>query len=115
MNIILDIKQISDELTESTKDYVIIELNKIIDFASKIGKSWSGSWMGYHSKVYYKDFQIPPPGAHFSPMWGLKDTTMFRETIGDWVEYDFDKVVEFIYRNDGNLNLELYKKKNSKN
>lgn len=38
--------------------------------ATKIGKAWSGLWLGYNSCVYYEGLQ-PPPNAHFSQEWGL--------------------------------------------
>jgi predicted nucleotide-binding protein len=57
--------------------------------ANEAGKAWSGSWLGYHSRVYYNDFQPVPPGARFNQEWGLA-ATYSRETIGDWREYDFD-------------------------
>lgn len=34
--------------------------------ATRAQKAWSGSWFGYHSRVYYKDFIPPPAGAVFS-------------------------------------------------
>ena len=34
--------------------------------AAEVAKAWSGSNMGYHSCVYYQDFEVPPPGVHFS-------------------------------------------------
>jgi hypothetical protein len=39
----------------------------------KIAGSWSGSWMGYHTELYYRDFEPPPLGATFSPEWGGLD------------------------------------------
>jgi len=36
----------------------------------KIGASWSGSSMGYHSELYFRNFERPPLGAEFSPEWG---------------------------------------------
>src|SRR4051794_12700772 len=48
-----------------------IPLEKLEKAASNIGRSWSGSWMGYQSRIYYHNFQPPPPGARFSQEWGL--------------------------------------------
>jgi hypothetical protein len=36
----------------------------------KIAESWSGSSMGYHSELYYRNFERPPLGVEFSPEWG---------------------------------------------
>jgi hypothetical protein len=38
--------------------------------AETIAQSWSGSSMGYHSELYYRNFERPPLGAEFSPEWG---------------------------------------------
>jgi REase_DpnII-MboI len=35
-----------------------------------VAGSWSGSPMGYHSELYYRDFEVPPLGAVFSTEWG---------------------------------------------
>jgi hypothetical protein len=75
-------------------------LENLQDAANQIGQSWSGSWFGYHSRVYYKDFQKPPPGAEFSIEWGLKGT--FQGSKGDWVQYDYDDVIALIEQKAGN-------------
>jgi REase_DpnII-MboI len=38
--------------------------------AETVAQSWSGSSMGYHSELYYRNFDRPPLGAEFSPEWG---------------------------------------------
>jgi len=61
--------------------------------AREIGRSFSGSWQGYHACVYYKGLSAPPPGAHFSQEWGLMDMSLTSMgTRGDWQEYDPEKV-----------------------
>lgn len=79
-------------------------LDTLEEIAKEVGKAWSGSWFGYHSKVYYKGFKSPPPGAHFSSEWGL-DSAMGMGTRGDWTEYDFDTVVRQIHSRAGNPDL----------
>jgi hypothetical protein len=49
-------------------------LTALEEAANAVGRSFSGSWQGYHSRVYYADLSTPPPGAHFSQEWGLMDT-----------------------------------------
>jgi predicted nucleotide-binding protein len=73
--------------------------------AKKVGESWSGSWLGYHSRIYYRDFAVPPPGTRFSQEWGLKRTTFFQETIGEWVEYRFEDVIDVINQLAGNPDI----------
>ncbi len=79
-------------------DYETPELNELEKAANSVGKSWSGSWAGYHSRVYYADFRPPPPGALFSQEWGLDDSVGFigMGTRGHWIEYPFDDVIQYI-------------------
>jgi len=84
-------------------------LERLIDAAKEVGKSWSGSWLGYHSRVYYKDLKPVPPGARFSKEYGLMDTRFIRATTGEWVEYSFDDVVDAIHRIAGSVNLDGYR------
>ncbi len=81
------------------------QLQKLADAADKIGKAWSGSWLGYHSRVYYQGLEPPPPGARFSAEWGLIPTYFIRETVGDWAEYDTDSVRSCIYKIAGDPDL----------
>jgi hypothetical protein len=39
--------------------------------AESVGKAWSGSNIGYQSRVYYKDYAAPPTTDMFSREWGL--------------------------------------------
>lgn len=88
------------------------EIDKLIDVASRFGKSWSGSWLGYHSRVYYDRFQIPPSGAVFSQEWGFKDAYNMGSR-GAWHEYRFDDVISAIEQEAGDPTLDSYIK-NSK-
>ena len=68
----------------------------LTDAAEEVGKAWSGSWFGYHSRVYYADLAEPPPGARFSQEWGMMDRFAIPDTVGDWREYLFDDIVSAI-------------------
>lgn len=63
---------------------------------AEVSHSFSGSWMGYHSRVYYEGFRTPPPGAHFSQEWGLMATYSGRGSPGEWREYTFDEVKQYV-------------------
>jgi predicted nucleotide-binding protein len=76
------------------------QLDKLRDMANQAGRAWSGSWIGYHSRVYYKDFAPTPPGAHFSSEWGFQET-FSGDTVGDWAEYTFDGVRDTILSSAG--------------
>lgn len=84
-------------------------LKNLEDISILIGKAWSGSWCGYHSCIYYKNFQPPPPGAHFSLEWGMKGGAFGMGTSGEWYEYDFDKVRSVITHRAGDPDLSQVK------
>ena len=77
-------------------------LDKIKEVANQVGTSWSESWFGYHSCVYYESFAEPPPGARFSQEWGL---TSIGDTVGDWREYRFGDVIDKIKEIAGNPDI----------
>lgn len=67
------------------------KLAAIENAAAEAGKAWCGSWLGYHSCVYYDRLQPPPPGARFDPTMGLMERISNR-TVGDWTEYSFEDI-----------------------
>ena len=71
-------------------------LNEVRTSAQKIGEASSGSWIGHHANVYYRGFQPPPPGEHFSKEWGLQGSSE------DWVEYSATDVESEVYERAGN-------------
>ncbi|WP_437186084.1 TIR domain-containing protein [Planctomicrobium sp. SH668] len=73
------------------------------------GKAHSGSWLGYQSRVYYRELEIPPPGSHFDPTWGLMNRYS-NGTDEGWFEYPFDAVYEFVVSSAKNPNLDQIKK-----
>lgn len=68
---------------------------KLKSAAEYVSKSFCGSWMGYHSRIYYEGFQSPPPGEYFDAMWGFQ-SAYSNKTSGKWTEYEFDGVVEIV-------------------
>jgi len=79
-------------------------LAQVANAAAVIGKAWSGSNLGYHSRVYYGGFQVPPPGAHFDSEMGFRG--QFRGTTGDWEECRSDDVIALIYERGGAESLD---------
>jgi predicted nucleotide-binding protein len=68
-------------------------LKALKDAAHQVERAFSGSWLGYHSRVYYKDFMPPPPGANFSQEWGLKNMEFTSlGSRGAWREYTYADV-----------------------
>ncbi|MGM5028985.1 TIR domain-containing protein [Tardiphaga sp. 862_B3_N4_1] len=81
-------------------------MEKLEEAANRLKRSFSGSWLGYHSRVYYEGLVPTPAGANFSQEWGLKDLSFTGlGSIGDWQEYQFDQIVEFIRESAGNPDL----------
>lgn len=102
-------REISKEVERLNEfsDYDYSEVSKLLDEAGKVSTAWSGSWLGYHSCVYYEDLEAPPPGAHFSAEWGLHSGNEFigMGCTGNWVEYEFKKIVNYINEQAGNPDL----------
>jgi hypothetical protein len=54
-------------LVISYKEY----LNSIRDIVSELDDASSGSWIGFHANLYYKDFNVPPNWQYkFDSEWG---------------------------------------------
>ena len=47
-----------------------VDAKKLEEGIPKILGSWSGSWFGYQSRLYYGDFERPPLQDRFSVEWG---------------------------------------------
>ncbi len=98
-----ELDQIYQKFERSKEKTYLENLEKI---ASEIGKSWSGSWLGYHACVYYKDFRIPPKGSHFSQEWGLIELMFNDGTTGTWIEYNHDDVRNLIFKRTDNAEFD---------
>ncbi len=61
----------------------------------QVSRAWSGSWIGYQSRVYTEGLRPRQPGESFDSEWGanggFNDTTR-----GQWAEYDPDAVSQAI-------------------
>ncbi len=79
-------------------------LERLNNAAEQAGKSWCGSSLGYHSRIYYENLKPVPPGARFSREWGFQ-RRISNETVGNWVECDFETVVDAIYKMANNPDL----------
>lgn len=101
-----ELYKIAEKLTQYER-IEIPALEKLEITISSIAKSFSGSWLGYHSRVYYRNFNQPPAGAVFSPEWGLMDVYSMG-TTGDWVECQHDAVVNYILQKSNNVDLSVY-------
>lgn len=86
-------------------DKYVPVLKSVTEAASEIGKSWSGSNIGYHADVYYTDLAPKPPGAHFSSEWGIKKRYGGFGSVGEWKEFPREVVITEIYQRAGNPDL----------
>jgi predicted nucleotide-binding protein len=78
-----------------------------IEAASKeVGRSFSGSWLGYHSRVYYEGLKPTPPGARFSMEMGLRETYTSLDSQGKWREFDFEHIKSHVFKLAGQPTLE---------
>lgn len=88
----LDCSEIIEKFEASEITNSIEALEKT---SNEVGKSWCGSWLGYHSRIYYQQLAPAPPGSRFSQEWGFQDR-FSNDTVGDWCEYSFDEVYDFL-------------------
>lgn len=71
--------------------------------AEDVQRSWSQSNLGYQANVYYRNYQVPPPGAMFSREWGFQG--MFQGTTGDWEVHQAEAVTAYIEKKAGRPDL----------
>jgi len=101
MNTISKIFGLADRLRNAALRLPENDLEKLESVSNSVGKAWSGSCLGYHARVYYKNLRPVPPGARFSKEWGFSDSYMLRETVGEWEEFNFDDLVQHIQSTSG--------------
>lgn len=101
MNTTDKILQIADTLANCANSVPSKDLDNLKNAANEAGRAWSGSWLGYHSRVYYADLEPVPPGARFSIEWGLMELYANEGTVGRWCEYDFESLKEGIKQRSG--------------
>jgi predicted nucleotide-binding protein len=70
-------------------------LNNVWQKAKQLEGSFSGSWMGYHSRVYYRNFEAPPAGTHFDIQHGTAGT-YYSSPDHNWVEHTAQDVIDMI-------------------
>jgi predicted nucleotide-binding protein len=92
-------KRLRDVATLGEAEAIIQPLHALEEALNQVKRSFSGSWLGYHSRVYYADLTPAPPGANFSQEWGLKDMSLTSlGSRGDWRQFDPEVVKAHIYQ-----------------
>jgi predicted nucleotide-binding protein len=102
--------EIAKRLEETAAAYdvenVSAPLQALVDAADELERSFCGSWLGYHSRVYYENLTPIPAGANFSQEWGLKDMNFTSlGSRGSWREFRFEDVVADIRERADNPDL----------
>lgn len=83
---------------------------KKLNAIDQIAGSFSGSWLGYHSEVYYENFKSPPAEAIFSSEWGLKgESWLDLGSIGNWTKYDRETIRRQLARVSENADIDEIK------
>ncbi len=110
MNPFEELFELAGRLEDAAKPSILLETDrafaKLEEVSSMAARAWSGSWLGYQSRVYYRDLQPPPTGAHFSTEWGMQDMSFasFGST-GDWVEFDSVDLISYLKKQAGSPDL----------
>lgn len=99
------VQSIENALREEDADDILETGKELEKMGQQVGQSWSGSWLGYHSRVYYAGLRQPPPNAFFDREWGMDS---YSSTQGDWRVYNADALRDEICRLAGVDDLEDY-------
>lgn len=89
-NLKLKIEEFSNSIAPSIKSYRD-DLNKLSKITTKIGESWSGSWIGFHSNLYYRRYKKPKWNESFDSEWGS-----INGIPASWEEKSYDEISSFI-------------------
>lgn len=77
-------------------------IQAIIDACNKVHEAFSGSWLGYHARVYQRDLRVQP-GARFDSQWGLREMSFAGGSSGQWVQYERSVVRNAIFQRAGHV------------
>lgn len=105
-SLVQDLEAIRADLENLLASRDVEELERVLETvansAEAVGRAWSGSWIGFQSRVYHEGLEPTPAGAHFSSEWG----SLGRYHTGTWKEYDFDFVQSEVLRRAGLVGLD---------
>lgn len=95
-----DLSNISKACTDASRKYENEGFDEVVEKLEEairtIGRASSNSWIGYQSRVYYKNFETPRPGDHFSSEWGF-ESTFVQPVSENWAEYRAEDVKQLIF------------------
>lgn len=67
-------------------------LDRLEAAITEIAKAWSGSYAGYHTRLYWEGFEKPPSGTFFDTEWGPTRSTEPEK----WIQYEAEDVRQAI-------------------
>ena len=106
MEDLLEIRRRCEAAIEDFNEPKVAEaIDKLTDAIRDIAKAWSGSWLGYHANVYYKNFQSPKPGDHFSIEWGFYRDPLIEPMSDNWVEVTYQDILDEVLKRGRTKNL----------
>ncbi len=85
-----EIQTIEEQMGTKLKQFKS-ELADLFSISNDLEDSFSHSWAGYHSQLYYGDFEKPPVKAMFNVDWGG-----LRGIPEGWQPRSYEDVVEFV-------------------
>lgn len=106
-----ELDKINDEIIQFGDKHIsniqnkIDELKTLSNLASNLDDSWSQSWIGYQSNLYYLNFKAPPVGHHFDSEWGL-----INGIPESWTAISYDAIVKYIESKSNGLKLQTIDK-----
>ena len=84
-----ELRAIATALSEAEAAFdvpqILSPVNAVQKSAEEIGKSWSGSWLGFESRIYYAGLKPTPPGCYFQS--GHSPLSTMMNSAGQWLEY----------------------------
>lgn len=66
------------------------ELDKAFHSVDGVIDSWSGSWIGFHSSLYYRDYVKPDWKNQFDSEWGS-----INGIPDDWIERSYEEILDY--------------------
>lgn len=76
------------------------DIKKLSEVIAKIEESWSGSWIGFHANLYYRDYKKPKWDESFNSEWGS-----INGIPKSWEEKNYDDISSFINANYNGSNI----------
>jgi predicted nucleotide-binding protein len=77
--------------TQLIDDPSFSQMKELRQAAENIGQAHSGSWLGYHARVYHASLKVPPAGSRFSSEWGF-EAAFSNPTTADWHEFTYEEI-----------------------